>query len=118
MARAIAVGGIAIFLHAVENLVFDLRISHGIGQVRLYESRRNARYAQLVPGFHAQYLRDGAHGILCAGAVDENVELGIAVNRQSDKMGQVLASFDCPKCYVRACWYRQSANSRMGGGNT
>ena len=50
MARAIAVGGIAIFLHAVENLVFDLRISHGIGQVRLYESRRNARYAQLVPG--------------------------------------------------------------------
>src|SRR4029434_4825517 len=54
-------------LHPLDNFGFDPAICHGIREVRLDKSRRNARHAQLIAGFLPQGLGDTAHRVLRTG---------------------------------------------------
>jgi hypothetical protein len=70
-------------LHPLYNLGFDPRICHGIREVRLDKSRRNARHAQLIPGFLSQGLGDGAHGVLRA-SIDRHGRYDLNSGRRND----------------------------------
>lgn len=52
--RELVPGGVELSLY--------LRICHCSHEIRIDETRRNDRHAQLVAGFLAQPLGDGAHG--------------------------------------------------------
>jgi hypothetical protein len=83
-------------VHLVHDLGFDLRIRHGIREVRVDESRRNVRHAQLIAGFLAQTLGDRAHGVLRAG-IDRH-------GRSDLNSGCGLGEQECSRlAYTAAC---------------
>src|SRR4030095_7463596 len=88
-------------LHPLDNLGFDPAICHGIREVRLDKSRRNARHAQLIAGFLPQGLGDSAHRVLRAG-IDRHgrYDLNSGCRNDVDEMSETL-----------------SAENRQGGGD-
>ena len=90
MARAIASGGIAILL-IWDDSSFDVCICHGIREVGVDESGRNARHAQLIAGFQPQSLCDRAHGVLLCG-IDRHgrPDLNPSGGNDVDEMSETL----------------------------
>ena len=70
-------------LHPLDNLGFDSLICHGIREVRLDKSRRNARHAQVIASFLSQGLGDGPHGVLRA-RIDRHRGYDLKSGRRND----------------------------------
>jgi hypothetical protein len=83
IARAIAAGGIAIF--SIRSAIWAVTpgICHGVRELRVDKSRRNARHPQPVGGFLPQGLDDGAHGVLRA-SVDRHRRYDLKSGRRND----------------------------------
>src|SRR6266404_3083291 len=80
-------------VHLVDDLRFDFRICHGIREVRVDESRRNARHAELIAGFQSQGLGDGAHGVLRSGIHRHGRhDLNSGSRNDIDEMSETLAA--------------------------
>src|SRR5579864_616165 len=69
--------------HPLDNLGFDTRICHRVREVRVDESRRNARHAQLIASFLSQGLGDGPHGVLHA-CIDRHRRYDLKSGRRND----------------------------------